>query len=201
MVFFSRQLNARLAQLVEHPLDVGRVRGSSPLSRTVMIREMTKDDVARVAEIDVFGGRSTYKDFVPNNLYLKVRDVTHALDEFNRWLLNKGNVDYYVYDEDGVIKGYLCFEIRPATDMPDFVECMGLFVEPFMKQQGIGTKLLEFFENKVRERGYSKVYLWTFEKNENARKFYEKNGWAMDGNRMHNELYDSWIVRYSKKLV
>ncbi len=26
---------ARLAQLVEHPLDVGRVRGSSPLSRTV----------------------------------------------------------------------------------------------------------------------------------------------------------------------
>jgi hypothetical protein len=26
---------ARLAQLVEHPLDVGRVRGSSPLSRTI----------------------------------------------------------------------------------------------------------------------------------------------------------------------
>ena len=26
---------ARLAQLVEHPLDVGRVRGSNPLSRTL----------------------------------------------------------------------------------------------------------------------------------------------------------------------
>lgn len=26
---------ARLAQLVEHPLDVGRVTGSSPVSRTV----------------------------------------------------------------------------------------------------------------------------------------------------------------------
>jgi phosphoribosylaminoimidazolecarboxamide formyltransferase / IMP cyclohydrolase len=29
---------ARLAQLVEHPLDVGRVRGSSPLSRTLVIK-------------------------------------------------------------------------------------------------------------------------------------------------------------------
>lgn len=29
---------ARLAQLVEHPLDVGRVRGSSPLSRTTEMR-------------------------------------------------------------------------------------------------------------------------------------------------------------------
>lgn len=30
---------ARLAQLVEHPLDVGRVRGSSPLSRTKYINQ------------------------------------------------------------------------------------------------------------------------------------------------------------------
>ncbi len=28
----------RLAQLVEHPLDVGRVRGSNPLSSTFLVK-------------------------------------------------------------------------------------------------------------------------------------------------------------------
>ena len=40
---------------------------------------------------------------------------------------------------------------------------------------------------QLKEKGYSKIYLWVLEKNERARRFYEKNGFTWNGDRLEGE--------------
>ena len=46
--------------------------------------------------------------------------------------------------------------------------------------------------------GEQKVFLWAFEKNIRARKFYEKHGFRRDGSRRISEFDGAIEVRYSK---
>ncbi|WP_408628623.1 GNAT family N-acetyltransferase [Anaeromicropila herbilytica] len=48
--------------------------------------------------------------------------------------------------------------------------------------------------------GYHEVYLWTFEKNSNARVFYEKLGYIYDGTENIIEPLNAKEIRYIKKL-
>ena len=39
--------------------------------------------------------------------------------------------------------------------------------------------MMEYLMNKVKEKGFKKIYLWVFKDNSRARRFYEKLGFSM----------------------
>lgn len=50
------------------------------------------------------------------------------------------------------------------------------------KTSGIGSKMLEYLEARAKEFGYKKIVLETRKRNENAVKFYLKNGYIIVSN-------------------
>ena len=89
----------------------------------------------------------------------------------------------YVYD-DGVIKGFIKISGN---------EIEKLFVEPVLQGQGTGRKLLDFAVYNSNAD-----HLWALEKNERAISFYQRNGFAVTGEKKPEEDTDEYLVMMKK---
>ena len=64
--------------------------------------------------------------------------------------------------------------------------------------RGYGSVMMRHILDEIKEAGYSKVILWVFEKNLNARRFYEKHGFELSD--LRNQSHGAVEVMYSKRL-
>jgi GNAT superfamily N-acetyltransferase len=56
-----------------------------------------------------------------------------------------------------------------------------MYTHPRTWGKGLGRELLAAGEAQLRESGCSEAKLWTEERNERPRRFYEAAGWRTDG--------------------
>ena len=143
-------------------------------------RKAKLDDLARIAEIEVFNYRlNFYPIFQSDAFYfveMQVLNVIHT---------NKRHMDQlWVYDDDGIVKGFLWVDDKQIKK---------LFVEPVLQSRGIGGKLLEY---AVSELGAS--YLWALEKNTRAIKFYKRHGFLVTDEKMLEEGTPEYLVKLIK---
>jgi GNAT superfamily N-acetyltransferase len=121
-----------------------------------MIRQARPRDVGAIAELYERSFGTLH--FLP---------TLHTLEEHHAWF---GQVvaqrEVWVSEEEGVIHGFIA--LGDAT--VDY-----LYVEPEMTRRGIGSSLLDH----AKERRPSGFSLWTFQQNEEARRFYERHGLRM----------------------
>ena len=132
------------------------------------IRQAVPADASRIAEIIIANYRvNFYPFFRDDEYYFKELNVADMASEYsaNPEALN----NTYVFD-DGVIKGII--RLRGT-------EIEKLFVEPQFQSQGIGAGLLRFAAEEKGSR-----YLWALEYNKRAIAFYERNGFALTGERI-----------------
>jgi GNAT superfamily N-acetyltransferase len=80
--------------------------------------------------------------------------------------------EIWVAERDGRIVGFMAVE-RSETNGWETLE--RLYVEPGEQGGGIGTALLDKAK-ELRPRG---LHLWVFQKNEGARRFYERQGFSL----------------------
>ena len=80
------------------------------------------------------------------------------------WFLEKHEL--WVADEDGVVVGYM--GLRGD-------ELSHLYVDGDARNRGLGAALLEHAKSLRPER----LELWVFQKNEGARRFYERHGFRL----------------------
>ena len=64
--------------------------------------------------------------------------------------------------------------------------------------KGYGSMMMNRVLKEIKEAGYRKVMLWVFEKNERARKFYEKYGFTSTDRK--KEFIGAAEIMYSKEL-
>ena len=135
---------------------------------TKMIRKATKEDLARIAEIQVFNYRlNFYPIFQSDEYYFHELQVPSLMREY------ESRPDgLYVYD-DGVVKGFIKIEGTYIAR---------LFVEPVLQNASIGSELLEY---AVAE--HHADHLWVLEKNVKAMRFYERHGFSATGERKPEE--------------
>ena len=163
-----------------------------------MIRPMQLSDVPRVAEIHVFGWRCAYRGFIDDQHLFCNMLVAKRIERFTEYLNDAANTnENYVYD-DGIVKAFLTIGPSRDEDKPAAFELCGLYVDPCMKGQGIGTALAQYCEEIAAKRGYSEIFLWTFEQNAPTRAFYEKLGYVLDGATQIVEPVGAVGVRYHK---
>lgn len=146
-----------------------------------MIRRATAKDASRIAEILVFTKRMNYRRIFQND---KV-----SFGEIQVYPLAKAYVEnpdklegVWVY-EDEFVKGVL----HIAEDRIE-----ELYVDTFFANCGIGGELMAFaIEQKCR-------YLWVLEKNTDARRFYERHGFAVTGKRKLQEGTTEYVVEMKR---
>ena len=52
-----------------------------------------------------------------------------------------------------------------------------LAVDPSYRRQGVAARLMDELERRLRAKGCPRCYLFVLEGNENAERFYERQGW------------------------
>lgn len=156
------------------------------------IRKATVEDATRIAEINVYGWRMAYADVMSEQyLYGRLSVVKKALS------IERALEGYYVFEENGVIKGYC---LLGKTDTPNACELVALYVEPAYKRNGIGHQFMNFIKAYCVAHTLRTVQLWVLEANTPARSFYEKNGFALTGESVWLESLQLTELRYQLDL-
>ncbi len=143
------------------------------------IRKATIDDLARIAEIEIFNYRlNFYPIFKNDGYYFSELQVPALMKEYESIVDNM-----WVYD-DGAVKGIIQIESQ---------EIKKLFVEPVLQGNGIGSKLLAYaIEN------HNANTLWALEKNTRATRFYERHGFKITADKKPEEDTTEYLVRLER---
>lgn len=146
----------------------------------MMIRKAKLDDLARIAEIEVFNYRlNFYPIFQDDAFYFVEMQVLNVIQT------DKRHMDQlWVYDDNGVVKGFLWVDDKQIKK---------LFVEPVLQSRGIGAKLLEHAVSEL-----DATYLWALEKNTRAIDFYKRHGFMVTGEKMLEEGTTEYLVKLIK---
>ncbi len=144
------------------------------------IRKANRNDLSRIAEIQVFNYRLYfYPIFKADKYYFDELSVPSLMQKYE-----SGLDGLYVYD-DGVVKGFIKIEGTYIAR---------LFVEPVLQNASIGSGLLEY---AMKE--HNADHLWTLEKNIKAIRFYERHGFAATGEKKLEEGTFEYLVLLKKK--
>ena len=145
-----------------------------------IIREAKLDDLARIAEIEVFNYRlNFYHIFQDDTFYFQEMQVLNVINENKKRL---GQL--WVYDDNGIVKGFMWVDSQQIKK---------LFVEPVLQSRGIGSKLLEYAFDKL-----GATYLWALEKNTRAIAFYKRHGFQTTEEKMLEEGTTEYLVKLIK---
>ena len=161
-----------------------------------MIRQAGINDVSRIAEILIFTKRMTYRPiFQDDPVSFGKMQVVPLAEEYIAHPERIGQI--WVW-EDIFVKGLITlhyFEYKKALWVDE------LYVEPFFHGEGIGSRLLDFADEKAAKMNADTIFLWVLEKNEKARLIYEKHGYVQTGERKFQEGTPEYIVKYQKTVI
>lgn len=143
------------------------------------IRHAKEEDLARIAEIEIFNYRLNFYPIFKNDwFYFDELQVPKQMEKY------KTSMDsIWVYD-DGVVKGFIQAENN---------EIKKLFVEPVLQGNSIGAELLEFL---IAEQDVK--FLWALEKNVKAIAFYERHGFRVTDEKKLEDETTEYLVRLER---
>jgi ribosomal protein S18 acetylase RimI-like enzyme len=148
-------------------LHLKELKNLKNLKNFIMIRKLIKED------------RHLIKQVLIDTQHFNAEEIQVALELIDSYLKDEAQVDYiiYVYTDDitDKVAGYICYGKRPLTEST--FDLYWIAVDPHIHGKGIGSKLIVFMEEDLKERNGSLVLIETSGQAayENERRFYEKN--------------------------
>lgn len=157
----------------------------------IEIRRADFSDIEEMSVIVDSAWRVNYRDIFPDDVIDRYTGK-HRRESFAR-LINSGT-DIRILTVDGRITALCAFQ--PLENERGLAEIILMYVDPNEQRRGYGEMLLSNMLKTLRGGGYSFVTLDTAEKNEGARRFYEKRGFVLKNQYENGISY----VTYGKKL-
>jgi len=127
-------------------------------------------------------------------------DREHHIKQTKKELIERFKQEQFYGYKDGILKGYAT--LKPFSGYKH-CEIYWLAVRKQYQGQGIGTKLLKFLEQKAKQQGFRKVFVYTGKNMIRTRQFYEKNGYKFVNEFPEYYGYtegNTTAVLYGKKL-
>ena len=160
------------------------------------LRPATDADVQALA-CAVVDGVEVYRSFAPPEW--SAPSLAHEVEAL-RALLADNDALCLVAEADGVLAGQVT--ILPAARAPHPVagsalaHLRNLFVGRDFWGTGLARTLNAAAADAARERGYTEMRLFTPARQDRARRFYEREGWAQVGASFHDPGPDLAMVEY-----
>lgn len=165
-----------------------------------MIRDATLKDADGIANVHVDTWRSAYRGIMPQD-YLDTITVEQRVERWQQ-LLTDASFHTRVAEHEATVVGWVTYgECRGDDAQPQgCYEIYALYVLPEFWGQGVGCRLMRDAEQALVAWGASCLVLWVLERNERARRFYAKLGYAPNGTHDRQSIGGEEFVklRYSK---
>lgn len=104
-------------------------------------------------------------------------EINIAMELINIYINDENQKDYEIFvdEEENQIRGYVCIGPRPLTT--GTYDLYWIAVNPEVQSKGIGSSLIKYIEDHIKERQGRLILIETSGKPsyEKERKFYEKN--------------------------
>jgi GNAT superfamily N-acetyltransferase len=145
----------------------------------VNVRRAGPADARGIAEVHTRTWQAAYRHVFP-------ADVLDTLDveERVRGWLERIEADLAVWvaeTEDGIV-GFVA--AGPSRTEDGFGELYAIYVLPEAWGGGAAPALMSAFKEWLAREGYTTAMLWVLADNPRARRFYEREGWRVDGERV-----------------
>jgi len=169
--------------------------------RVPSVRAARPEDALEVAGVHVRAWQMGYRGLLPQGYLDGLRPEERA----RRYTFAEtiaGRPRTFVALERGVICGFVT--TGPSRDGPGrgAGEVMALYVDPDHWRSGMGRLLIADARRRLVREGASEAILWLLVGNERGRAFYHADGWAPDGYRRTERIWDvsAEEVRYRRAL-
>jgi len=128
--------------------------------------------------------KTTFKDGVYTNQdFEHYFNEAYSLEQLEKELLNKHSYTYFL-KEDNEIVGYFKLNINDAQTEEmgdDYLELQRIYFIPQAQGNGNGKQVVDFAVEKAKALNKTRLWLGVWEHNEQAYKFYEKQGLVVTG--------------------
>jgi ribosomal protein S18 acetylase RimI-like enzyme len=146
------------------------------------IRQATPDDAIIFTDCHISCWLTAYKGIVPDDfLSNMVVEKGKRVERYVNILTNPGDCVYYCVMDDETMVGFLCINKNRTGNTPDVGEIWAIYLIEEYCGKGYGKDLLDFEIDELKRSGCKEIFLWVFEDNIRARRFYEKHGFHFNG--------------------
>jgi GNAT superfamily N-acetyltransferase len=165
------------------------------------IRPATPDDALAVARVHVRTWQAAYRGLIAQAYLDSLKpEVWAAKYGFQRTGPELPTTLVAVHDE--TVCGMVMFGPYRGEELPNTGELLALYVDPDYWHAGLGRLLIVAARDGLRREGFAEAALWVLDGNVRARKFYECDGWTLDGGRQTKSIAGAQLdeVRYRRTL-
>ncbi|HEY6377186.1 MAG TPA: GNAT family N-acetyltransferase [Edaphobacter sp.] len=167
----------------------------------MLLRPAEPEDAIAVARVHVRSWQAAYRTLLPDDYLDQLRPEDRA-QKYDFASLDPLKPHTIVAAEEGLIYGFATTAPSREPDLPDHGELCALYVNPDQWGQGIGIALVTAARARLFGFGFRDAYLWVMAGNVRADRFYQIDGWAPDGMRRTDSLWDVTVneIRYQRGL-
>lgn len=165
------------------------------------MRAAVPDDALEVAVVHVRSWQVGYRGLLPQEYLDRLRPQDRARRyTFDR--TGRREPVTVVAVEREAIRGFATTGPSRDSDEPGAGELWACYVDPAHWGSGIGHLLIADARSRLNRDGVSEALLWVLVGNERARRFYQADGWVLDGHRHTQKIWDVTAdeVRYRRAL-
>ena len=161
----------------------------------------SEDEAQALTEVHIEGWKWAYRGILPDQ-YLQSLELEHErrLQVWRRLLgQDVARFAVWVAEEGEELVGFASTGPSRAEGAPyAAAELYSIYLLERVAGTGIGHELLKSATHEMRKQGYLVATLWVLESNVRAKRFYEREGWALDGGRTveHGPGFDLVEVSY-----
>lgn len=167
----------------------------------MLLRPAEPEDAIAVARVHVRSWQAAYRTLLPDDYLDQLRPEDRA-QKYDFASLDPLKPHTIVAAEEGLIHGFATTSPSREPDLPDHGELCALYVDPDHWGRGIGIALVSAARAHLVGLGFRDAYLWVMAGNVRADRFYQIDGWAPDGMRRTDSLWDVTVneIRYQREL-
>ncbi len=129
-------------------------------------------------------------------------DLEYRRAQWAELLNDDSDLETYLGFVDGEAAGVLRLGVSAEPSEPGIGETHALYVVPEHWHRGVGTALIAFGEERLRELGFDRAIAWAYELNPRALDFYAGRGYER-GESLTNPRGDHGLVEvpFLKRLL
>lgn len=153
-------------------------RGNTKMTLQYQIKKVSINDIKKLQQIsrqtflETFGSQNSAEDMK------EFLDTAYEEEKLKNEVENTNSIFYFLM-VDNKIAGYLKVNEGDAQTeqvVPNALEVERIYLKQSFQHQGLGLVLIKLAEEIAKEKEKDNMWLGVWEKNYQARTFYEKNG-------------------------